>query len=71
MLPPTDPEMQKISNLNKWLSTGNAEFSKLKMRFYAANYRGVHARRKIKVKMFKPYFYLKNKINCLVLFIKN
>lgn len=58
--------MQKIIHLNKWLSAGNAEFSKLKMRFYAANYRGVHARRKIKVKSlnnFTLFLYIKNIFN--------
>lgn len=44
-----DPEMKKISVLNAWLNEGKCEFNKMKIRFYSKNYRGVHARRNIKV----------------------
>lgn len=49
VLPEDDLEIQKITRLNEWLLNGNADFQKMKIRFYAKNYRGVHARRNIKV----------------------
>lgn len=44
-----DPEMKKIAKMNEWLESGNTDFKKMKIRFYSKNYRGVHARRLIKV----------------------
>ena len=32
----------------QWLSDGGSSFNKLKIRFYSADYRGVHAARDIK-----------------------
>ena len=49
LLPKEDPEIRKIEVLNEWLNGGKTEFGKMKIRFYAKNYRGVHARRNIKV----------------------
>ena len=49
VLPIEDPDMQKIIKLNTWLEGGNTDFKKMKIRFYAKNYRGVHASRNIKV----------------------
>jgi hypothetical protein len=31
-----------------WVRAGGADFSKLKLRYYSENYRGVHASRDIK-----------------------
>jgi len=49
LLPQDDPEMMKIEKMNNWLLSGDTDFNKMKIRFYSKNYRGVHARRNIKV----------------------
>ena len=41
-------EKQRFDALFDWMRTDGAEFDKLKMRYYAADYRGVHASREIK-----------------------
>lgn len=41
------PEMQRMNKFLKWLSDGGSIFNKIKMRFYTADYRGVHAKTKI------------------------
>lgn len=51
-LPKTDVEIQKIERMNSWLLAGQTEFSKMKIRYYGKNYRGVHARRNIKARLF-------------------
>jgi hypothetical protein len=38
----------RFNRLLKWLSDGGSTFDKLKIRFYTADYRGVHAARNIK-----------------------
>ena len=47
-LPADHPEKQRFDRLLKWLSDGGSEFGKLKIRYYTADYRGVHAARDIK-----------------------
>jgi len=46
-LPLEHPERQRFERLLKWLKDGGSEFDKLKIRFYTADYRGVHAARDI------------------------
>ncbi len=43
-----DPERARFEKLLVWLSEGGSKFEKLKIRYYAADYRGVHAARDIK-----------------------
>ena len=38
----------RINNMLKWLTEGGSQFDKIKIRFYAADYRGVHASKDIK-----------------------
>lgn len=47
-LPSDHPERVRFDNLLKWLSEGGSKFDKLKIRYYTADYRGVHAARDIK-----------------------
>lgn len=42
------PERARFEKLLKWLKEGGSEFEKLKIRYYTADYRGVHAARDIK-----------------------
>ena len=42
------PERARFEKLLKWLKEGGSEFEKLKIRYYTADYRGVHAARNIK-----------------------
>lgn len=42
------PERARFETLLKWLKEGGSEFDKLKIRYYTADYRGVHAARDIK-----------------------
>jgi hypothetical protein len=42
------PERARFEKLLKWLKEGGSEFDKLKIRYYTADYRGVHAARDIK-----------------------
>eukprot|EP01017_Pseudomicrothorax_dubius_P027102 TRINITY_DN3084_c0_g1_i10.p2 TRINITY_DN3084_c0_g1~~TRINITY_DN3084_c0_g1_i10.p2 ORF type:complete len:598 (-),score=164.66 TRINITY_DN3084_c0_g1_i10:1899-3692(-) len=51
VLPDDHPERKKMDALTKWLASSTETYmSKLKMRYYAKNYRGVHARQKIRNK---------------------
>ncbi len=43
-IPPDHPERKRFQQLLDWMDSGGADHSKLKLRFYSANYRGVHAR---------------------------
>ncbi len=47
-IPADHPERQRFDKLLKWLKEGGSEFDKLKIRYYTADYRGVHAARDIK-----------------------
>ena len=42
------PERSRFETLLDWLKRGGSEFGKLKIRYYSADYRGVHAARDIK-----------------------
>ena len=42
------PERKRFETLLGWLKSGGSIFDKLKIRFYTADYRGVHAARDIK-----------------------
>ncbi len=42
------PDRQRFEKLLKWLREGGSQFDKLKIRYYSADYRGVHAARDIK-----------------------
>lgn len=44
---PEHPERKRFQNLLDWMKAGNADYSKLKLRYYSENYRGVHAARDI------------------------
>jgi hypothetical protein len=47
-VPVEHPERQRFEQLLKWLRDGGSQFDKLKIRYYSADYRGVHAARDIK-----------------------
>ena len=47
-IPPDHPERKRFQNLLDWMKNGGADFSKLKLRYYTDNYRGVHAKNEIK-----------------------
>lgn len=47
-IPVDHPERQRFEKLLKWLKEGGSQFDKLKIRYYTADYRGVHAARDIK-----------------------
>lgn len=42
------PERQRFEKMLVWLKEGGSQFGKLKIRYYTADYRGVHAARDIK-----------------------
>jgi len=42
------PERQRFERLLAWLKSGGSIFNKLKIRYYTADYRGVHAARNVK-----------------------
>ena len=42
------PEILRFERFVKWLRDGGAKFDKVKMRYYSANYRGVHAKLRVK-----------------------
>jgi len=48
LISPDHPERKRFQNLLDWMKDGDADFSKLKLRYYSDNYRGVHASRDIK-----------------------
>lgn len=41
------PERARFERLIAWMRTGGAQFNKMKLRYYSADYRGVHAARDI------------------------
>ena len=45
---PVQEEKARFDKLLDWMKTDGSEFDKLKMRYYAPDYRGVHAARDIK-----------------------
>ena len=47
-LPDDNPEKKKFQRLMAWLNKAGAETSKVQLRFYNNNYRGLHARSDIK-----------------------
>jgi len=47
-LPADHPERKRFGQLLEWMDKGGSDHSKLKLRFYSANYRGVHAKCDIK-----------------------
>ena len=47
-IPSTHPEVQRFDRMLKWLKDGGSQFDKLKIRYYTADYRGVHAARDIR-----------------------
>jgi histone-lysine N-methyltransferase SETD3 len=47
-IPIDHPERQRFEKLLNWLKEGGSIFDKLKIRYYTADYRGVHAARDIK-----------------------
>jgi protein-histidine N-methyltransferase len=47
-LPIDHPERARFERMLKWLRDGGSQFDKLKIRYYTADYRGVHAARDIK-----------------------
>lgn len=47
-IPVEHPERQRFEKLLVWLKEGGSIFDKLKIRYYTADYRGVHAARDIK-----------------------
>lgn len=47
-LPVDHPERARFERLLEWLKNGGSQFEKLKIRYYSADYRGVHAARDIK-----------------------
>ena len=47
-LPKDNPEVMRFDKMLKWLKDGGSQFDKLKIRYYAEDYRGVHAARDIR-----------------------
>ena len=45
---PVQAEKDRFDALFKWMKEEGADFTKLKLRYYAPDYRGVHAARDIK-----------------------
>lgn len=45
---PVQEEKERFDKLFDWMRKDGAEFEKLKLRYYAPDYRGVHAARDIK-----------------------
>ena len=48
VLPKDHPEILRFEKFLKWLKDGGAKFDKAKMRFYSADYRGVHAKMRVR-----------------------
>ena len=42
------PEVMRFDKMLKWLKDGGSKYDKLKIRYYTADYRGVHAARDIR-----------------------
>jgi len=52
------PEMIKIINLTHWMTKGGADVSKVEIRYYSNNFRGVHIKQNAKKGeeiLFVPY----------------
>lgn len=47
-VPADHPERKRFDRLLDWMDKGGADSSKMKLRFYSANYRGVHAKTDVK-----------------------
>ena len=47
-MPPDHPERKRFEKLADWMNKGGADITKVKLRFYSSNYRGVHAKADIK-----------------------
>ena len=47
-LPPNHEEMVKFTHLHEVLDANDAKVSKIEMRYYEDNYRGIHAKQDIK-----------------------
>lgn len=61
-LPHDHPERKRFQKLLDWMSKNGADFSKLKLRYYTEDYRGVHAKQDIKngeVVLYVP-------LNCII-----
>jgi hypothetical protein len=43
LLPLDHPERKRFQDLLDWMQKEGSDFSKLKLRYYSENYRGVHA----------------------------
>eukprot|EP00826_Nyctotherus_ovalis_P018840 TRINITY_DN15715_c0_g1_i11.p1 TRINITY_DN15715_c0_g1~~TRINITY_DN15715_c0_g1_i11.p1 ORF type:complete len:547 (-),score=134.33 TRINITY_DN15715_c0_g1_i11:28-1668(-) len=50
ILPEDHPEMLRYNKFIKWFLDGGARFNKVKLRFYSADHRGIHAKQKLKRK---------------------
>jgi histone-lysine N-methyltransferase SETD3 len=48
ILPKDHPEILRFERFVKWLRDGGAKFDKVKMRYYSADYRGVHAKMRVR-----------------------
>ena len=45
---PVPAEKERFERMFSWMTQGGSQFDKLKLRYYAPDYRGVHASRDIK-----------------------
>lgn len=50
VLPEDHPEILRYNKFIKWFLDGGARFNKVRLRFYSADYRGIHAKQKLKRK---------------------
>ena len=50
-----NPHKKRFNHLEQWLKDGGSKYDKLKIRFYNPIYRGVHAARKIRVRIHKVF----------------
>jgi hypothetical protein len=46
-LPENHPEILRTKSMIQWLYQGGSKFEKIKLRYYAEDYRGVHASKPI------------------------
>ncbi len=46
-LPENHPEILRTNSMIQWMHQGGSKFDKIKLRYYAADYRGVHASKNI------------------------
>ena len=47
-LPLDHPERKRFQNLLDWMQENGSDFSKLKLKYYTADYRGVHTSKDVK-----------------------